>query len=93
MKKNEFVEAIKATEYCADMTKKDIEAAINGIAEVITNVVAEEDSVKFANIGTFSGVTKPEREARNPASGAKVKVPEKHGYPMFKFSANMKKCD
>lgn len=93
MKKNEFVEAIKATEYCADMTKKDIEAAINGIAEVITNVVAEEDSVKFANIGTFSGTTKAAKTARNPLTGAQIQVPEKHGYPVFKFSANMKKCD
>lgn len=93
MKKNEFVEAIKATEYCKDMSKKEIEAAINGIAEVIESVVAEEDSVKFANIGTFSGVTKPAREAFNPLTKAKIKVPEKRGYPAFKFSANMKKCD
>ena len=93
MKKNEFIQAIKDTEFCKNISKKDIENTIAAISEVITEVIADEDTVKFSNIGTFSGITKPEREARNPATGSKVKVPEKHGYPMFKFSANMKKCD
>lgn len=93
MVKNEFVAAIKATEACADVSKKDIEAVIKGMDEVITNVVASEDSVKLGSIGTFSGVTRPAREARNPQTGKTVPVPEKHGYPKFKFSSNMKKCD
>lgn len=93
MNKTEFISAIKATESCADMSKKDIEAVIKGMDEVITNVVASEDSVKLGSLGTFSGVTRPAKTARNPLTGATVEVPEKHGYPKFKFSANMKKCD
>ena len=93
MKKNEFINAIKDTEACAEISKKDIEAVIKGLDEVITNVVASEDSVKLGNIGVFSGVTRPAREARNPLTGATVAVSEKHGYPKFKFSSNMKKCD
>lgn len=93
MVKNEFIAAIKDTEACADISKKDIEAVIKGIDEVITNVIASEDSLKFGSIGTFSGVTRPAKTARNPLTGATVEVPEKHGYPKFKFSANMKKCD
>lgn len=93
MVKNEFIAAIKDTEVCADVSKKDIEAVIKGLDEVITNVVASEDSVKLGSLGTFSGVTRPAKTARNPLTGATVEVPEKHGYPKFKFSANMKKCD
>ena len=93
MVKNEFIAAIKDTEACADISKKDFEAVIKGFDEVISNVVASEDSLKFGSIGTFSGVTRPAKTARNPLTGATVEVPEKHGYPKFKFSANMKKCD
>lgn len=93
MNKTEFISAIKATESCADMSKKDIEAVIKGMDEVITNVVASEDSVKLGSIGTFSGVTRPAREGRNPATGESIKIAEKRGYPHFKFSSTMKKCE
>ena len=93
MVKNEFIAAIKDTEVCADISKKDIEAVIKGIDEVITNVVASEDSVKLGSLGVFSGYTRPAKTVRSPRDGSKVEVPEKHGYPKFKFSANMKKCD
>jgi len=93
MVKNEFIAAIKGTEVCADISKKDIEAVIKGIDEVITNVVASEDSVKLGSLGVFSGYTRPAKTVRNPRDGSKVEVPEKHGYPKFKFSSNMKKCD
>ena len=50
MKKNEFVQMIKDTEYCADISKKDIEAVINGISDAITEVIAQEDSVKLGSV-------------------------------------------
>lgn len=93
IKKAEFVQKIKDTEYCADMTKKDIEAVLKGVNDVITEIVAAEESVKLESIGVFSGITRPAREARNPATGKVVHVDEKHGYPHFKFSSTMKKCD
>ena len=93
IKKAEYIQKIKDTEACADMTKKDIEAVLKAQSEVITEIVAAEESVKLESIGTFSGITRPAREARNPASGKMIKVPEKHGYPHFKFSSTMKKCD
>ena len=45
MVKNEFIAAIKDTEVCADISKKDIEAVIKGFDEVITNDVDSEDSL------------------------------------------------
>ena len=93
MKKNEFVQMIKDTEYCADISKKDIEAVINGISDAITEVIAQEDSVKLGSVGTFSGFTRPAKDMRNPRDGSTVHVPEKHGFPKFKFASNMKKCD
>lgn len=93
IKKAEFVQKIKDTEYCAEMSKKDIEAVLKGVNDAITEIVASEESVKLEGIGTFSGITRPAREARNPASGKTIQVPEKHGYPHFKFSSTMKKCD
>lgn len=93
MKKNEFIQMIKDTDYCADISKKDIEAVINGISDAITEVIAQEDSVKLGSVGTFSGFTRPAKDMRNPRDGSTVHVPEKHGFPKFKFASNMKKCD
>lgn len=93
IKKAEFVQKIKDTEYCAEMSKKDIEAVINGLSDVITEIVADEESVKFGSIGVFSGITRAARTARSPKDGSTISIPEKHGYPHFKFSSNMKKCD
>ena len=93
MKKNEFVQMIKDTEYCADISKKDIEAVINGISDAITEVIAQEDSVKLGSVGTFSGFTRPAKDMRNPRDGSTVHVPEKHGFPKSPLQdVNMKTC-
>ena len=93
MTKSEFISAIKATEACADMTKKDIEAVLSGVNDVITEVVASEGSVKLGSIGTFPGYTRPAKTARSPRDGSTIQIPEKHGYPKFKFASNMKVCE
>ena len=44
MVKNEFIAAIKDTEACADVSKKDIEAVIKGMSEVLLDVIAKNDA-------------------------------------------------
>ena len=90
MVKKEFVNAVAEK---TGLTKIDATAAIDAVAEVIMEVMANEDSVKFGNVCTFSGVTREARKARNPLTGETIDVAEKHGYPKCKFSANAKACD
>ena len=94
MTKKEFVSAIK--EACGEeygFTNKEIEAMLKATDSVIMDAIRREDSVKFESIGTFKGVTKAAHEARNPATGGTVTVPEKKGYPMFKFSTTAKRTE
>ena len=94
MVKNEFIAAIKDTEACTDVSKKDIEAVIKGMSEVLLDVIAKNDSVKVGSVVTIGGKTRPAREAHDPRDPQKkIKIPEKKGYPFAKFSSNAKACD
>lgn len=91
MVKKDFVNAI-ADKLENEITKKEIEQVVNAMSEVVLEVIAKEDSVKFGEVCTFSGVTRPARVSRNPSTGEAVNVPEKHGYPKIKFSKRAKEC-
>lgn len=83
MKKAEFIKEIAER---VDTTQKMVDEVINAAGEVILDAIARNDSVKFANVCTFSGVDKPERDARNPRTGEVIHVPAKSGYPKAKFT-------
>lgn len=87
MKKSEMINAVAAK---SGASKQEVEAVINAFGEVVMEVIANEDSVKFANVGTFSGYTKVtnDRTGRNPATGETITIKGKtqKGYPKFKPS-------
>lgn len=70
----------------ATMTKKIVDATFETILE---DVFACNDTVR-TSIGTFSGIDKPARTARNPQTGAEVVIGAKTGYPKFKASKKAK---
>jgi nucleoid DNA-binding protein len=87
MVKNEFIAAIKDTEVCADVSKKDIEAVIKGMSEVLLDVIAKNDAVKVGSVVTIGGKHRDERVGHNPATGEKLTIAARDGVPYAKFSS------
>ena len=86
MVKNEFIAAIKDTEACADVSKKDIEAVIKGMSEVLLDVIAKNDSVKVGSVVTIGGKHRDARKGRNPATNTEITIPAREGVPYAKFT-------
>lgn len=93
VKKNEFIDMIQeslAEDYT--FTKKEIAAVVEAVSENILKIVHEEESVKLGDLGTFSSKFVAAHEARNPATGGTVTVPDKT-VPVFKFSTTAKRIE
>lgn len=56
-------------------SKRAAVEAIDAIVDAITETVANGDKVTLTGFGVFEKATRPEREARNPATGARITVP------------------
>ncbi len=72
MKKVELVEAI-ATK--AGLTKADAARALDATLEAITKALKKGDRVPLVGFGTFAVSKRNAREARNPRTGATIKIP------------------
>ncbi len=86
MNKGELVAALAAK---TELTKKDSEAALNGVIDVITEALAKGDKVQLIGFGTFETKTRAAREARNPRTGEAVKIAE-YKAPAFKAGKALK---
>ena len=71
MNKGELVAALAAK---TEMTKKDSEAALNGVIEVITEALNKGEKVQLIGFGTFEAKSRPARVARNPRTGESVEI-------------------
>lgn len=87
MVKNEFIAAIKDTEACVDVSKKDIDAVIKGMSEVLLDVIAKNDAVKVGSVLTVGGKHRDARKGHNPATGEAIDIPARDGVPYAKFSS------
>ena len=83
-------DSIRAVADRSGVTQKDVRVVMECMSDVVLDVIAREDSVKFGEVCTFSGVTKAARTARNPKTGETVDVPAKSGYPKCKFTKTAK---
>ncbi|MEV7012748.1 HU family DNA-binding protein [Streptosporangium sp. NPDC051022] len=85
MNKKELVEAI------ADRVgdKKTATEAVNAVLDAIQKAVAGGDKVSITGFGAFEMVHKPARSARNPSTGAEIKVAESWG-PKFRPGSDFK---
>lgn len=90
IKKAEYIQKIKDTEACADMTKKDIEAVLKAQSEVLLDIISQNESVKIGEVVTVGGKHRDARTGRNPATGAALDIPAKDGVPYAKFSSTAK---
>ncbi|GGK70071.1 hypothetical protein Sme01_28030 [Sphaerisporangium melleum] len=85
MNKRELVDAI--TDRVGD--KKTATEAVNAIIEAIQHAVSNGDKVSITGFGAFEMAHKPARQARNPSTGAPIKVDESWA-PKFRPGADFK---
>ncbi|MBT3317611.1 integration host factor subunit beta [bacterium] len=80
--KAELVELIAKD---SGVNNNDTAAIVNQIIQNISNALVSGDKVDLRGFGSFKVKTMAARNARNPKTGAKVKVPAKK-VPFFKCS-------
>jgi DNA-binding protein HU-beta len=69
--------------------KKTATEALNAVLDTIQFTVAKGDKVAITGFGVFEKSVRPARTARNPATGAAIKVP-KTSVPKFRAGADFK---
>lgn len=72
-----------------DGSKRDAQHALQSVTDTITRAVVSGDKVRITGFGAFEKVTRAARTARNPATGAKVRV-KKTAVPRFKAGSELK---
>lgn len=87
MNKKELVDAMANA---AGISKADAEKALNGMLMAITGALSKGDKVTLVGFGTFSTQKRPERQAKNPRTGAAIKIPAK---TIAKFKPGSKLAD
>ncbi len=85
MNKRDLIDAISSR--MGD--KKTATEAVNAVLDTIQQTVAKGDKVSITGFGVFEKTVRPARVARNPATGAAVKVP-KTSVPKFRAGADFK---
>lgn len=88
MTKAEFIAKVSEK---TGLTKKDTDATVTAVLEVITETVAAGDKVAFPGFGTFESVEKAARTARNPKTGETMTVDAKTA-PKFKAGKGFKEA-
>ena len=69
--------------------KKSATDAVNAVLDTIQATVARGDKVSITGFGVFEKTVRPARTARNPATGASIRVP-KSSVPKFRAGADFK---
>ena len=77
-------------EGAADISKAAAEKALNGMLMAVSETLSKGDKVTLVGFGTFSTVKRTERKAKNPRTGAMIKIPAK---TVAKFKPGSKLSD
>ena len=82
-------ELITAAAEKAGLSKKDTEAAVNAVVDVIAAALAEGDKVQLVGFGAFEVKTRAERIGRNPKTKEEIQIPASR-VPVFKAGKALK---
>ena len=86
MNKSELIAALaEKTEF----SKKDAEKALNAFVDAVSASLAKGEKVQLIGFGTFDVKKRPARTARNPRTGAEIKIKASKA-PAFKPGKGMK---
>jgi len=75
MTKKEIAEAIAKKLNLTQLVAKDI---VQNVLDCISETLIAEGRVELRNFGNFTGKKRKPRKARNPRTGAEVRVKERH---------------
>lgn len=75
----------------AGLTKTSATAAIDSLIDGITKALKKGDSVSFVGFGTFKTSNRKARTARNPQTGAPIKI-AKRRVPKFAAGKALKQA-
>ncbi len=81
MMKSELIERIARKQ--SHLAYKDIELAVKGLLEQMSNALSSGERIEIRGFGSFSLHYRPPRSGRNPKTGDSVSLPGKH-VPHFK---------
>ena len=87
MNKAQLIDAMAAD---AGITKAQAKKALDSFIGNVEKTLKKGGKVTLIGFGTFSVQTRKAREGRNPATGAKIKIPAKK-IVKFKAGSNLKK--
>ena len=74
MNKTELIEALAKR---TGLTKSSATSALNSVLESITKSLKKGEPVSFVGFGTFKISNRKARTARNPQTGAAIKIPKR----------------
>lgn len=86
MNKKELVNALAEK---MNVTKVAVESHLNGLVEVISEVLETGENVKLVGFGTFEVVKRAKRKGINPQTGKKINIPAK-SVPVFRPGKELK---
>lgn len=86
MNKKELINAVSEV---MGSTKKDADAAITAVFDVITDALSEGTEVSISGFGKFTVTERAAREGRNPATGETIQIAASKS-PKFKASSALK---
>ena len=86
MNKSELIAAVAKQ---ADLTKKDAEAAVSAVTDVITDALKAGDKVQLVGFGTFETRARAARTGKNPRTGEEIKIAASK-VPAFKAGKALK---
>lgn len=71
------------------LSKKDVEAVLNGFLGEVTSALSTGDKVQLIGFGTFETRKRAGRVGRNPQTGKTITIPESK-IPAFKAGNKLK---
>jgi DNA-binding protein HU-beta len=86
MNKAELITAMASK---ADLSKKDVEAALKAFIDVVTDELKNGEKIQLVGFGTFDTSERAAREGRNPQTGEPMKIAASKA-PRFKAGKALK---
>ena len=86
MNKSELIAAIAAK---TGETKKNAEASLNALIDVVTESLVKGDKVQLVGFGSFEVRERAARKGRNPQTKEEIKIPASKA-PVFKAGKALK---
>ena len=82
-------EMIAAMSDDTGITLKDTQDTFDAFIKVVTGALIQDDKVTIPGFGTFQSKHRPQREGRNPSTGAALTIAESNT-PSFKAGKSFK---